>query len=299
MTFKSGFIAIIGRPNAGKSTFLNRVLGEKISIVSPKPQTTRNRVRGVKTTDDAQIVFIDTPGIHSVDNIPGGSLNVFMVREAKKALGEVDGVLYMVDAEKGVTEDDEVIMEALKTTKVPVMLAINKVDAVKKQAVLPIIGRCTKAHTFADVIPVSALTGDGVSILLDKLTGLLGEGPKYFPDDMITDQPERFIVAEMVREKIFIFLRQEIPYSVAVVTEEFKEDEKKGLVSIRAAINVERDSQKGILIGKKGAMLKKIGTSARREIEKLLGTKVFLELFVRVQKGWTRSEKDLKEFGYD
>ena len=298
MPFKSGFIAIIGRPNAGKSTFLNRVIGEKVSIVSPRPQTTRNRVRGVWNTTDAQIVFIDTPGIHNVDESKG-SLNEFMVREAKRALADVDGVLYMVDAEKGVTEDDEVIMEVLKKTKAPVILAVNKVDAVKKEVVLPIIDTCSKGGDFAYVIPVSSLTGDGVNLLLDKLAGLLKEGPKYFPDDMITDQPERFIVAEMVREKIFLFLRQEIPYSVAVITEEFKEDAKKNLISIRAAINVERDSQKGILIGKKGAMLKKIGTSARKEIEKLLGTKVFLELFVKVQKGWTRSEKDLKEFGYD
>ncbi|MFQ5465718.1 MAG: GTPase Era [Thermodesulfobacteriota bacterium] len=291
-TFRSGFISIIGRPNAGKSTLLNALLGEKISIVTPKPQTTRKTIRGVLNAPGCQMVFVDTPGIHRAR----GLLNEFMVREALSTLSDVDVILYMVEADRPVSEDDRFIMEGLKGLKAPVVLAVNKIDKVAKARLLPLIEEYSKLHGFASVVPISALTGDGLDVLTGELAGLLPEGPRYFPEDMITDEPERVIVAEIIREKVFLATRQEIPYSVAVVIEEFKEGE--GLISISAAINVERDSQKGMVIGRGGRMLKRIGTEARSEIESLLGVKVFLKLFVRVQKDWTRSPGALKEFGY-
>ncbi len=291
--FRSGFVAIVGRPNAGKSTLLNAILGEKISIVSAKPQTTRNVIRGVRSTPGLQMVFVDTPGIHKAK----GLLNEFMVKEALASLSDVDVVLYMVDATRAVTSEDRFIIEGFKSVKAPVVLAVNKIDTMEdKDALLPLMAEYSGMHGFAEVVPVSALKGEGLDTLISVLEGMMPEGPKYFPDDIVTDTPERFIVAETVREKVFIFTSQEIPYSVAVVIESFKE--KKGLISVRAAINVERDSQKGIVIGKGGKMLKRIGTEARREIEALLGVKVYLELFVRVQKDWTRKPGMLKEFGY-
>ncbi len=297
MSLKSGFIAIIGRPNVGKSTLLNTVLGEKVSIVSAKPQTTRNIVRGVKNMEGAQVVFIDTPGIHA----PRGALNAYMVREALRSLRDVDGVLYLVEATRGIDRKEELVMDSLRPLKltVPVILGINKVDTVTKPSVLPLIEEYSGRFDFKEVVPVSALTGDGLDILMDVLVGVLPEGPRYFPEDVVTDQPERFIVSEIVREKVFILTKQEVPYSTAVVVEEFTEDAKENLVSIRAVINVERDSQKGIIIGKGGAMIKGIGTAARKDIRRLLGVKVYLELFVRVKKEWTRSGRSLKEFGYE
>ncbi|HBG47325.1 MAG TPA: GTPase Era [Deltaproteobacteria bacterium] len=292
MSFRSGFVSIIGRPNAGKSTLLNSILGEKISIVSPKPQTTRNVVRGVKNLDGCQIVFLDTPGIHKGK----GLLNEFMVKQAVSSIRDVDAVVLLVEADRTVSEDDLYIIKALERLKCPVLLGINKVDRVDKRLILPIIDRYTKMYAFKDVIPLSALKGEGVELLVNTLSALLPEGPKYFPDDVLTDVPERFIAAEIVREKVFIFTREEIPYSVAVTIDRF--EEKKEVISIAATINVERDSQKGIVIGKGGAMLKKIGTAAREDIEKLLASKVFLELFVRVQKEWTKKPGALKEFGY-
>jgi len=292
MSFRSGFITIIGRPNAGKSTLLNALLGEKISIVSAKPQTTRNVVRGVKNLADCQIVFVDTPGIHR----GGGLLNEFMLREALSAFKNVDGIIYLVEAPRPLSADDRFIIEGLEKVKTPVVLAINKVDLVEKHSLLPLMKECSGLFPFKEIVPLSALKGEGVEVLLKIISGLLPEGPKYFPEDMVTDQPERFIAAEIVREKVFQFTHQEIPYSVAVVVESFKE--KKGLVSIRAVVNVEKDSQKGIVIGKGGGMLKKIGQAARVDMEDLLGAKVFLELFVRVQKDWTKKPSALKEFGY-
>ncbi|MFQ5735328.1 MAG: GTPase Era [Thermodesulfobacteriota bacterium] len=292
MPFRSGFISIVGRPNVGKSTLLNAMLGEKVSIVSEKPQTTRNTIRGVKNIEDGQIVFLDTPGIHE----GGGLLNRFMVREALASLKDVDGVLYMVEATGGPDEDDLMIIRELKRLKCPVVLAINKVDRVGKPSILPIIDAYSKLLAFHGIIPVSALKGQGVKEVEEVLSGLLPEGPRYFPEDIITDTPVRFIAGELVREKVFRFTHAEVPYSVAVVVEKF--EEKKGVISISAVINVERDSQKGIIIGKKGAMLKRIGTSARMDMEKLLSSKVYLELFVRVQKEWTRSPASLKGFGY-
>jgi GTP-binding protein Era len=292
MSFKSGFISIIGRPNAGKSTLLNAFLGEKISIVSAKPQTTRNTIRGVKTDKDCQIVFIDTPGIHAAR----GLLNEFMVKEALAMLSDVDGILYLVEADRPVTEEDRLIIDGLKKAACPVILGVNKVDKVAKPAILPLIEEYAALVPFTEVVPLSALTGDGVDRLLAVIEALLPEGPMYFPSDEITDMPERVIAAEIIREKVFNFTHEEVPYSVVVVVENFKEKSgeggkgdrgdrgdkageggagRHGIISIRAVINVERDSQKGFL-----------------------GTKVYLELFVRVEKDWTRSARALKEFGY-
>jgi len=302
MSFKSGFVAIIGRPNVGKSTLLNAILGEKIAIVSEKPQTTRNRIRGIKNTENCQIIFLDTPGIHEAK----GYLNEFMVKEALSALEDVDVIIYLVEAIKKI-KDEEFIIQNLKKVKCPVILGINKVDIVRKDNILPLIDEYSKAFPFKEIIPLSAMKGVGIDELLKIVIELLPEGPKYFPEDILTDQAERFIVAEIIREKVFELTRQEIPYSTAVVVEKFKENPKKkpvpagikrGIVSISATINVERDSQKGIIIGKGGTMLKEIGTRARMDIERLLGTKVFLELFVRVQKDWTKDKRALKEFGY-
>jgi len=292
MPFKSGFISIIGRPNVGKSTILNAMLGEKISIVSEKPQTTRNTIRGVKNIEGGQIVFLDTPGIHE----GGGLLNKFMVREATASLNDVDAVLFMVEATKPPGDDDAMIIKELKRLKCPVVLAINKVDRVEKPALLPLMEQYSALFDFREIVPVSAMKGSGVAEVEKVLCSLLPEGPKYFPDDMVTDTPVRFLAGEIVREKVFQFTHREVPYSVAVSVEKF--EEKKALVSISAVINVERDSQKGIIIGKKGEMLKRIGSSARIDLEKLLASKVYLELFVRVQKEWTKSPASLKDFGY-
>lgn len=294
MSFRSGFISIIGRPNAGKSTLLNALLGEKLSIVSEKPQTTRNVIRGVKNLKDCQIVFIDTPGIHR----GRGLLNEYMVREALSALKDVDGIVYLVEADRKPSDDDIFIIEGLKKLKCPVILGINKVDKVDKQRLLPLMERYSKLFGFREIVPVSALKGDGVELLAGIIAGLLPEGPRYFPEDVLTDQPERFIVAEMIREKVFLFTEEEVPYSVAVSIDSFEEKKGKDLISISATINVERDSQKGIIIGRRGEMLKKIGTEARRDIEDLLGSRVYLELFVRVQQEWTKKPGALKGFGY-
>ncbi len=293
MSFRSGFVSIIGRPNAGKSTLLNSILGEKVSIVSPKPQTTRNVIRGIKNIEDCQIVFLDTPGIHK----GRGLLNEFMVKAALQSLKDVDAVIYLVEAGR-ISGDDRFIIEGLKKLDCPVILGINKIDTIDKREALPLIDTFSKLFTFKDIVPISALKGDGVDTLLKIVSGLLPEGPKYFPDDILTDQPERFVVAEIVREKVFRFTHEEVPYSTAVAVERFEEKKGGSLVSISATITVERDSQKAIVIGKKGVMLKKIGTAAREDIEKLLGARVFLELFVRVQEEWTKKPGALKEFGY-
>ena len=298
MSFKSGFVAIIGRPNVGKSTLLNAILGEKIAIVSKKPQTTRNKIRGIKNIENAQIIFLDTPGIHTAK----GYLNKFMVKEALSALEDVDCIIYMVEAAREVIEEELFIIENLKKVapdgQPPIILCINKTDMAEKNKLLPLIDQYSRLYAFKEIIPLSAAKGEGVDELLKLIIQLLPEGPKYFPEDILTDLPERFVAAEIVREKVFEFTKQEIPYSTAVVVDRFKENPQKKLVSISATINVERDSQKGIIIGKKGSMLKQIGTRARIDIERLLGTKVFLELFVKVQKDWTKDKKMLKEFGY-
>ncbi len=293
MSFKSGFVSIIGRPNTGKSTLLNSVLGEKVVIVSEKPQTTRNRIRGIKNMENAQIIFLDTPGIHKAK----GHLNEFMVKEAMSALEDMDIIIYLVEA-TGKIKDELFIIESLKRVRCPVLLGINKIDMVRKDSILPLMDEYSSVYPFREIIPLSARKGEGMDELFRCIVELLPEGPKYFTEDILTDQTERFVVAEIVREKIFELTREEIPYSTAVIVERFKENPGKRIISISATINVERDSQKGIIIGKGGAMLKEIGTRARIDIERLLGTKVYLELFVRVRKDWTKDAKSLKEFGY-
>ncbi len=288
--FKSGFIAIIGRPNVGKSTLLNHLLGEKIAIISDKPQTTRNRILGIVNPPGAQLVFIDTPGIHK----PMHKMNEYMVNAALATYNEVDVILLLVEATTPPGAGDQFIIETLLKVTTPVFLLINKVDLVKKDTLLPLIGEYSKLYNFAEIIPVSALRGD-VGDLFDVIVRRLSKGPKYFPEDQLTDQPERFVVSELIREKIFVLTKEEIPYSSAVVIEDMKEELE--ITRITAVIYVERDSQKGILIGKGGAMLKRIGTLARQDAEKLLGTKIFLQLWVKVKKDWREDDRMLRDLG--
>lgn len=292
--FKSGFISIIGRPNVGKSTFLNHVVGQKIAIMSDKPQTTRNRVQGVVTTEDSQLVYIDTPGIHK----PKHRLGDFMVKVARNTLNEVDIIMFMVNAEQKIGPGDRFIIEMLQNTKTPVFLIINKIDLVHPDDLLETIVSYEQEYDFAEIVPISALNGNNMERLLETLKSYLPEGPKYYPEDQVTDHPERFIIAEFIREKVLHLTREEIPHSVAVVIEQIKREEDRDLVNVMATIVVDRDSQKGIVIGKKGALLKEIGTKARRDIEMLLGSKVFLELWVKVQKDWRNKPGQLREFGF-
>jgi len=288
--FKSGFIAIIGRPNVGKSTLMNCLLGEKISIISDKPQTTRNRIRGILTLPDAQLVFLDTPGIHK----PLHKMNEIMVKTALGTYGEVDVIMLLVEATERPGAGDKFIIETLSKIKTPVFLVINKVDLIAKERLLPLMQELSGLYPFAEIIPVSALKQD-LGGLLDALLKRMPKGPKYFPDDQLTDQPERFVVTEIIREKIFELTKEEIPYSTAVVIEQMKEE--PNLTSIHAMIYVDRDSQKGIVIGKNGALLKEIGTRARLDAEKLLGVKVFLQLWVKVKKGWRDDDHMLRNVG--
>jgi GTPase len=288
--FRSGFISIVGRPNVGKSTLLNALLGEKIAITSDKPQTTRNKIIGIVNRQNAQLVFMDTPGIHK----PMHKMNEAMVKTALATYSEVDVILMLVEATERPGGGDRFIIETLSQVKTPVFLLINKVDLIKKDALLPLIQEYSNLYNFAEIIPVSALKKD-LGELLDIVLKRLPVGPKYFPDDQLTDQPERFVVAEMIREKVFELTKDEIPYSTAVVIEEMKEEPE--ITRITAVIYVERDSQKGILIGKGGAMLKQIGTLARRDAEKLLGAKIFLQLWVKVKKGWREDDRMLKNIG--
>ncbi|MGE5173303.1 MAG: GTPase Era [Betaproteobacteria bacterium] len=288
--FKSGFISIIGRPNVGKSTLLNALLGEKIAIISDKPQTTRNRILGIVNRHGAQMVFMDTPGIHK----PMHKMNEFMVRTALATYNEVDVILLLVEATEKPGRGDKFIIETLSAVKTPVFLLINKIDLIKKESLFPLIKEYSDLYNFAEIIPISGLHND-LGGLLGAIIKCLPGGPKYFPDDQLTDQPERFIVSELIREKIFDLTKEEIPYSTAVVIEDMKED--PDITRITAVIYVERDSQKGILIGKGGVMLKQIGTLARQDAEKLLGTKIFLKLWVKVKKGWREDERMLKNIG--
>lgn len=292
--FKSGFISIIGRPNVGKSTFLNRVVGQKIAIMSDKPQTTRNKVQGVVTTDASQIVFIDTPGIHK----PKHKLGDFMMKTARNTLKEVDIIMFMVNADEPIGQGDRFIIDLLEKTETPVFLVINKIDLVHPDKLFEIITSYTSEYDFAEIVPVSAINGNNVERLLETLNSYLPEGPKYYPDDQVTDHPERFIISELIREKVLHLTREEIPHSIAVVIEKIEREEKRELVNINATIVVDRDSQKGIVIGKKGALLKEIGTKARHDIEMLLGSRVFLELWVKVQRDWRNKPGQLKEFGF-
>jgi GTP-binding protein Era len=290
--FRSGYVSIIGRPNVGKSTLLNSILGEKIAIVTPKPQTTRNKIMGIKTLPDAQIIFIDTPGIHR----PRHKLGETMVRTALEALNEVDVILFMVEPyEPG--KGDRAIIDLLKRVQSPVFLLINKIDIVKKSDILLIIDHFKGLYPFKEIIPVSAIKQDGISLLIKTIHDYLPSGPTYYPDDLITDQMERFMVSEIIREKAMDMTEEELPHSVAVEVAGWKERED-GLISISCNIYVEREGQKAIIIGKRGAMLKSIGSAARFDIEKLLNTKVFLELWVKVKKNWRNDKRLLNELGY-
>ncbi|MBM7688277.1 GTPase Era [Enterococcus ureilyticus] len=290
---KSGFVAIVGRPNVGKSTLLNRIVGQKIAIMSDKAQTTRNKIQGIYTVPQAQIVFIDTPGIHK----PKHRLGDFMVETAYSALREVDATLFMISADQKRGKGDDFIIERLKTMNSPVYLVINKIDTVHPDQLLGIIEDYASQMEFAEVVPISATEGNNVDRLMDVLVDQMPEGPQYFPDDQVTDHPEYFIVSELVREKVLLLTRDEIPHSVAVVVDSMKRNENDK-VHIQATIIVERDSQKGIIIGKGGKMLKMIGTKARQDIEHLLDDKVYLELWVKVQKDWRDKKVHLQDFGY-
>jgi len=293
-TFKSGFVSIIGRPNVGKSTLLNSILGEKVSIVSDKPQTTRNRILGIRTLPGTQVIFIDTPGIHK----PKHKLNEYMVKIALHTLDEVDIVLFMTEAGESIGGGDRYIIERLQNVRKPVFLLINKIDLVQKSSLLPLIDEFSRLYNFAEIFPLSALHGNNVAGLSEAIVSRLPEGPQYFPDDAVTDQPMRFIAAELVREKIFQLTYEEIPYSIAVGIEEFREEKEKNVVFIRAVIFVDKDSQKGIVIGKGGMMLKKVGQLAREELEAIMGIKVFLELWVKVKSGWRGDDMILRMLGY-
>jgi GTP-binding protein Era len=294
--FKSGFITIIGRPNVGKSTLLNYLIGEKLSIISNKPQTTRNRIQAILTKKEYQIVFLDTPGIHK----PRHKLGEYMVKVAEDTVKEVDAVLMLVTPDEEVGRGDSYIIEQLKAVNAgtPVILVINKVDTVKKEAIAKTIESYISEYDFNEVIPISAYSGENVDQLLKIIVDKLPEGPQYFPEDMVTDQPEKFLVSEIIREKILRNLDQEIPHGTAVEIVSMKKESDKNLVSIEATIYCEKDSHKSILIGRGGSMLKTIGQSARYDIERLLGSKVFLQLWVKVKKDWRDSPSVLKSLGY-
>ncbi|MBO2531433.1 GTP-binding protein Era [Planifilum fulgidum] len=294
MSHKSGFVALIGRPNVGKSTLMNHVVGRKVAIMSDKPQTTRNRIRGIFTDERGQIVFLDTPGIHK----PKSKLGEHLVQTARAALEEVDLILLLVDAEEGMGPGDRFIIEHLKQVETPVFLVVNKIDRVHPDALLPLIDSYRRLYSFKEVVPISALQGNNTGTLVDLIFRELPEGPAYYPADQVTDSPEQFIVAELIREKVLFLTREEIPHSVAVVVEEMIPRQDRETVYIRATIYAERPSQKGILIGKRGAMLKEVGRLAREEIERLLGNKVYLDLWVKVKKDWRNEEAYLRRFGY-
>ena len=292
--FQSGFVSIVGRPNVGKSTILNAFLGEKLSITSSKPQTTRNRITGIVSSENCQAIFLDTPGIHLAQTV----FNKKILDEALKALQHVDLIMYLVEPSLRIGEEDGYILDKLSESNIKKILIVNKIDTVTKDTLLPIVDKYKSRCDFSDIFMVSALKNDGVGSLLSSIKEMLPEGPRYFDEDYITDRPERFLAAEMIREKVFNLTQQEIPYSTAVVVESFKEKPAQNLVVIEAVVIVEKDSQKGIVIGQGGKMLKKIGADARKELEAFLNVRVFLKLFVKVSKNWTKSEKKLEEYVY-
>ncbi|MGM8214143.1 GTPase Era [Bacillaceae bacterium W0354] len=293
-TFRSGFISIIGRPNVGKSTFMNRVIGQKIAIMSDKPQTTRNKIQGVLTTEQAQFIFIDTPGIHK----PKHRLGDFMVKTAINTLNEVDLIMFMVNAKEGYGKGDQFIIDQLQSVSKPIILVINKIDEVHPDELLPLIDLYRGKLKVNEIVPISALQGNNVNRLMEVMESYLPEGPQYYPEDQITDHPERFIISELIREKVLHHTHEEIPHSIAVAIDSIEKRERKDVIDVQATVIVERSSQKGIIIGKQGSMLKKIGTEAREDIERLLGSKVFLELWVKVQKDWRNRIHQLREYGY-
>jgi len=290
---KSGFVSIIGRPNVGKSTFMNRVIGHKIAIMSDKAQTTRNKIQGVMTREDAQIIFLDTPGIHK----PKHKLGDYMMRVAKNTLSEIDAIMFMVNVNEEIGRGDEYIIEMLKNVKTPVFLVLNKIDLVHPDALMPRIEQYKEYMDFTEIVPISALEGLNVDHFIDVLKTYLPEGPKYYPDNQISDHPEQFVVSEIIREKILHLTSEEIPHAIGVnVDRMVKESEDR--VRVEATIFVERDSQKGIVIGKGGKKLKEVGKRARRDIEMLLGSKVYLELWVKVQKDWRNKVNFIRQMGY-
>lgn len=291
--FKSGFVAIIGRPNVGKSTFMNKVLGQKVAIMSDKAQTTRNKVQGVLTTEQSQIIFIDTPGIHK----PKHMLGDYMMKVAKNTLREVDAIMFMVNVEESIGRGDEFIIELLKNNRTPIFLVLNKIDKIHPDELIKEIEKYKDLLPFAEIVPISALQGNNVDHLVQVIEGYMPEGPMYYPKDQISDHPEEFIVAELIREKALHLTSQEIPHAIGVQVEKMvKETEER--VHIEATIYIERESQKGIVIGKQGSMLKKIGQLARKDIEMLLGSKVYLELWVKVQKDWRNKPNFIRQIGY-
>ncbi|MBR3051020.1 MAG: GTPase Era [Selenomonadaceae bacterium] len=292
MNYKSGFVAVIGRPNVGKSTLINKIIGQKVAITSDKPQTTRSRIQCILTEDDAQIIFLDTPGIHK----PKFKLGEYMLKAAEGTLKEVDAIFFVIDATEKFGGGEKYILERLSATTKPVILVVNKIDLLDREKLLPIIAEYSTRRNFAAVVPISATNGINLDELIDEAKKFLPEGVQYYPADMVTDQPERLIIAELIREKILHATQDEVPHSIAVDLEEFTERDN-GTIFIRATIYVERDSQKGILIGKNGAMLKQVGAAARPEIEMLLGAKIFLDLWVKVKRDWRNSIGALQSFG--
>jgi GTP-binding protein Era len=293
-TFKSGFVSILGRPNVGKSTLFNRLLGDKIAIIAETPQTTRNRILGIKNVEGGQLIFIDTPGIHQGRS----ELNHRMVRTAIASGRDADVLLFLVEANAPQIEQGQQTIEFLRGSNGVPLLVINKIDLVKKHHLLPLMDRYQKLHPFKEILPISAITGEGVEVLLNEIMKVLPESPPYYPEDMVTDQTERFWISEIIREKVIHQSYQEIPHSTAVTIEEFKKHPEKNLLVIKGTIHVERDSQKKIVIGKGGQKLKKIGEAARKEVETLLGERVFLELWVNVERNWTQDPRALNRLGY-
>lgn len=290
--FKSGFAAIIGMPNVGKSTLLNRIAGQKVAIISEKPQTTRNKILAIYTTDEEQIIFTDTPGIHK----PHNKLDEFMVSVARDSMNETDVLLFVVDASRTIRDTEREIAENIGKTGLPCILVMNKIDNIKKEDLLPMIADYSNMHEFEAIVPISAKTGDGVEILINNIKEYLEEGPQFYDEDMVTDQPEKQIAAEIIREKMLWLLQKEVPHGVAI--EITKMREKENVTDIYATIYCEKPGHKGIIIGKNGEMLKKIGTMARADIEKMLDKKVYLELWVKVKSDWRNSDFLIKNFGY-
>ncbi len=291
--FKSGFVSIVGMPNVGKSTLLNTIAGQKIAIISDKPQTTRNKILAIYTNKEEQIIFTDTPGIHK----PHNKLGEIMVKSANDSMNDMDVILFCVDAEKPICNTERSIAENINKLKIPCILVINKIDAIKKDSLLPLIAEYSNLHDFEAIVPISAKTGDGLEILLNNIRQFIPYGPKFYYDDMVTDQPEKQIAAEIIREKLLWLLDKEIPHGIAIEIERMKE--KENLTTINASIYCEKASHKGIIIGKNGEMLKKTGTLARADIEKMLNKKVYLELWVKVKSDWRNNNNLIKNFGFD
>lgn len=294
MGFKSGFVTIVGRPNVGKSTLLNKILKEKIAIMSDKPQTTRNKIMAIYQAEDSQIIFLDTPGLHK----PKNKLGEYMVSTAYETLKEVDVVLFLVDESTKIGAGDKYILERLKTIKTPIILVINKMDIISAENYVKIVENYKEYTFIKEIIAISALNDTNTDVLIEKVKNLLPEGPMYYPDDMITDQPEKVIVSEIIREKLLHYLNDEVPHGVAVEIEKMKKRKNSDLVDISATIICERNTHKGIIIGKNGRKLKGIGKSAREDIERLLGSKVYLEIWVKVRQGWRDNDSHLRNFGY-